>query len=213
MLLHRIHLDLRCKEVRRDLADPYQMHSTLCRAFSPPEKNVSPGEFLWRLEPETDSKGNARLILQSRSVPEWSRIEFAGYFHGTPDPPLDFFTRLGLDKGQAGKVFRFRLRANPCITRAGKRLGLMQLEEQLSWLKRKGESHGFEVQGVQTSEDKMLTGQRRNSSDSLRIFSVLFDGMLKIKEPEPFREAVTKGIGHGKAFGLGLLSIIPIREG
>ena len=40
MFLHRIHLDPRCREARRDLADPYQLHSTLCRAFSEPDCEV-----------------------------------------------------------------------------------------------------------------------------------------------------------------------------
>lgn len=55
MFLHRIHLDPRCREARRDLADPYQLHSTLCRAFSKPDTKCPESEFLWRQEPETDS--------------------------------------------------------------------------------------------------------------------------------------------------------------
>lgn len=46
MFLHRIHLDPRCREARRDLSDPYQLHSTLCRAFSTPDKKCPEGEFL-----------------------------------------------------------------------------------------------------------------------------------------------------------------------
>ena len=57
MLLHKVYLDLRCREVRRDLADPYEMHATLCRAFSEPEQKCPEGAFLWRLEPENDSEG------------------------------------------------------------------------------------------------------------------------------------------------------------
>ena len=33
MYLNRIHLDLRCREARRDLSDPYQLHSTLHTEF------------------------------------------------------------------------------------------------------------------------------------------------------------------------------------
>lgn len=53
MFLHRIHLDPRCREARRDLADSYQLHS--CRAFCEPDRKCPEGEFLWRLEPETDN--------------------------------------------------------------------------------------------------------------------------------------------------------------
>src|SRR3546814_15735159 len=74
MLLHRIHLNPRCKEARRDLADPYQMHETLCRAFFPQETKCPPGALLWRHEPETDRQGRTRVLLQSRVPPDWSRI-------------------------------------------------------------------------------------------------------------------------------------------
>ena len=69
MFLHRIHLDPRCREVRRDLSDPYQLHSTLCRAFSVPDKKCTEGEFLWRCEPETDPAGYPRILVQSLSDP------------------------------------------------------------------------------------------------------------------------------------------------
>jgi CRISPR system Cascade subunit CasE len=212
MFLHRVHLDARCKEVRRDLADPYEMHSTLCRAFAAPDQNAE-SSFLWRLEPETDLRGNSRLILQSRGKPDWGRIGVEGYVLGEPDPPLDFFDRLGLETVKAGAVFRFRIRANPCVTRAGKRLGLMKLDDQLSWLKRKGENHGFGIQGARTSEDGMLVGKQRGTSSPVRIFSVLFDGILSVNDPVIFREALEKGIGHGKAMGLGMLSVVPVRRG
>lgn len=210
MFLHRIHLDLRCKEVRRDLADPYQMHSTLCRAFVGPNENAR-GAFMWRLEPEGDRRGNPRLILQSPNGADWSRIGIQDYFYGDPDAPLEHFVKLKLGDLKGGERFRFRLRANPCVTKNGKRLGLFKFDEQLEWLDRKSLLHGFEVKGASVSDEKMLSGRRRDSSQPVRIFSVLFDGALKVVDPEKFRLAVAGGIGHGKAFGLGLLSTVPMR--
>jgi CRISPR system Cascade subunit CasE len=78
MLLHRLHLDLHCREVRRDLADPYQMHATLCRGFVPDDQKCPPGTFLWRLEPEAGPSGAARVLVQSHTSPDWSRIEIQG---------------------------------------------------------------------------------------------------------------------------------------
>ena len=138
MFLHRIHLNTRCREARHDLADPYQMHSTLCRAFSDGNQKCPEGQFLWRLEPETDTEGHPRVLVQSRSLPDWSRIEISGWFSKEPDPPVDIEKRLITNSLQAGRVFRFRLRANPCVTRNSKRLGLLQAEEQEAWIERKG---------------------------------------------------------------------------
>lgn len=72
MFLHRIHLDSRCREARRDLSDPYQLHSTLCRAFCESDKKCPESEFLWRLEPETDP---GRVPAHSCAKPDDSRLD------------------------------------------------------------------------------------------------------------------------------------------
>lgn len=223
MLLHRIHLDPRCREARRDLADPYQLHSTLCRAFSTPDKKCTVNEFLWRLEPETDSAGCPRILVQSRAMPDWDAIGINGWLVGA-DVPVDLMDRLKLGDVKAGRRFRFRLRANPCVTRGGKRLGLMRLEDQEQWLIRKGTLHGFDLPrstsfdfseplaircNVHVSHEQMLSG-KQHSGNGIRIYSVLFDGVLTVADAETFRAGIRSGIGHGKAMGLGLLSVVPV---
>jgi len=223
MFLHRIHIDPRCREARRDLSDPYQLHSTLCRAFSTPDSKCPEGEFLWRHEPETDSDGFPRILVQSRTMPDWTGIGVKGWL-ATADPAIDLKERLKLDSLKAGKCFRFRLRANPCVSRNGKRQGLLQLDGQEIWVKRKGEMHGFLLPqlaafdfsesprgrvDVRVSQEQMLGG-KQHSGNGIRIFSVLYDGMLTVTEPDRFRDTLQAGIGHGKVMGLGLLSVVPI---
>lgn len=222
MFLHRIHLDPRCREARRDLADPYQLHATLCRAFNPPDRKCPEGEILWRLEPETDSNGHPRILIQSRAIPAWGGIGVKGWL-ATTDPPIDLENRLKLDSLQDGQRFRFRLCANPCVTRNGKRLGLLKTEEQEQWLARKGERHGFGLPylngfdlsdsqpkriDVQISQEQMLRGNQHTGNE-VRVFSVLYDGMLTVTDADKFKTAIQSGIGHGKVFGLGLLSVAP----
>lgn len=223
MFLNRIHLDLRCREARRDLPDPYQLHSTLCRAFSEPDIKCSQGEFLWRLEPERDSVGYPRILVQSRTIPNWAGIGVKGWL-AEVDPPIDLEDRLGLDSLKVGHSFRFRLRANPCVTRVGKRLGLLRLVEQEKWIERKGTQHGFSLSrvssfglsepskgriDVRVSQEQMLRGIR-HSGNVIRVFSVLYDGILTVSDPNNFKDALRTGIGHGKIMGLGLLSVAPI---
>lgn len=217
MFLNRIHLDPRCREARRDLADPYQLHSTLCRAFCEQSQKCPEGEILWRLEPETDSEGCPRILVQSKTIPDWEAISVKGWLKEA-EKPID----LKLDSPKNGQRFRFRLRANPCVTRKGKRLGLFQLEEQEKWIARKGLQHGFSLPqlpsfalaesnriDVRVSQDRLLRGNQ-HSGNNIRVFSVLYDGILNVTEQNNFKQALQTGIGHGKVMGLGLLSVAPI---
>ncbi len=225
MFLHRLHLNSRNREARRDLADPYELHSTLCRAFSSPEEACPPNAFLWRLEPEADPEGHPRILVQSRDLPRWDRIEVPGWFARDPDPAVNLVHRLALEKLLVGNRFRFRLRANPCVMREGKRLGILRQDAQEAWILRKGkDQHGFTVPvlasfdldeagpqraDVRISQEQMLRGRQR-SGHEIRVFSALYDGTLTVTDPARFREALQSGIGHGKAMGLGLLSVAPI---
>jgi CRISPR system Cascade subunit CasE len=222
MFLHRIYLDLRCQEARRDLADPYQLHSTLCRAFSVPERKCPEGEFLWRLEPELDPSGNPRLLVQSRTIPDWTCIGVKGWL-AMADPAVDLKKRLKLDALTTGQRYRFRLRANPCATHEKKRQGLLRTVEQEAWIAWKGKQHGFALPilssfdlsestktrvDVLISQEQMLRGNQ-HSGNPVSVYSVLYDGILSVTEPEKFIDAIHTGIGHGKVMGLGLLSVVP----
>jgi CRISPR system Cascade subunit CasE len=213
MLLHRVFLDLRCKEARRDVADPYEMHSTLCRAFAPAEKKCPEGAFLWRLEPEQTNHGAmAQVIIQSRELPDWHRITPDKWFGEAPWSPLNLEEKLNLKTINKNMKFRYRLRANPSVCKNGKRYGLFSEIDQISWINRQGERNGFLLITTNCSEERMLTGKNRTEYP-IRIFSVLYDGILEVKDPDLFRNSIATGIGHGKAMGLGLFSVVPILSG
>lgn len=227
MRLFRIHLNPLCKEARRDLADPYQMHATLCRAFFPAETRCSAGALLWRLEPETDREGRARVLIQSRESPDWSRLPVQGWLAHS-EPGIDLVQKLALDTLKIGQAFRFRLRANPCKTVEGKRQGLVHPDAQQAWLARKGELHGFALpesttqdyfdymqspearahHDVRIAHEQMLKGSQ-HGGNTIRVYSALFEGRLTVTNAGRFLAALESGVGHGKVMGLGLLSVAP----
>lgn len=211
MYLHKIHLNLKCKEARRDVADPYEMHSTLCRAFSEPEvKCSSGGSLLWRLESERNSAGMPVVIIQSYAIPEWSRINPKEWFWEQPSPPISIDKKV-IPHIKIGHRFRYRLRANPSVKKNGKRFGLYDADAQIAWLQRQGEKCGFKVLTIHRGDEKIIIGQKRNERP-INIFSVLYDGILDVTDISLFKMTVDTGIGHGKAMGLGLLSVAPLRR-
>lgn len=210
MYLHRLSLNLRCREARRDIADPYEMHSTLCRAFASSDTKCAEGAFLWRLESDQGTDGYcAKVIIQSRELPEWKRISPNIWFFEAPSHAVNIKEKLKLDAVVKTTRYRYRLRANPAVCRSGKRLGLFGEEDQIAWMNRQGERNGFSLVSIHRSEERMLSGKNRKEF-SIKVFSVLFEGILSVTEPELFCKAVSVGIGHGKAMGLGLFSVVPV---
>lgn len=222
MQLHRIHLDSRQKAVRRDLADPYALHATMCRAFCQSDEPLSPGTVLWRLEPERHVGRYAQVLVQSDRHADWQAIGISGW-PSREDPAIDLNTRLQLDALATGRRFRFRLRANPTVTRNGKRLGLLREIDQEGWLVRQGQQHGFSLlplagfvpqDELQTRVDVRITDEgmikgRQHNGNRISLLSVRFDGLLVVDDPVRFRAALAGGIGHGKVLGMGLLSVAP----
>jgi CRISPR system Cascade subunit CasE len=120
----------------------------------------------------------------------------------------------------------------------GKRVEIRNEEEQIKWLQRKGEvirdqngvltGGGFRLLSVKvnaevanvraTPEDKFF-GWRVDKPDTksespgkkhrLTFGSVLFEGVLEITDAERLQKTLEAGIGSGKAYGFGLLSIAP----
>ena len=204
MHLTRLRLDPRSAQVRRDLASPYDMHRTLVRAFVS-DAGQMPPRFLWRLEP-TNPWRAPELLVQSAHPAQWEALTaLPGYLQ--PDQPWE--TRpLGEIAGLAAQArCRFRLWANPTVTREGKRRGLMAEADQLAWLARQGEQHGFSAETVLVTGQDMLEG--RKADTRLSLLQVRFEGVLRVTDPVRLSQAVQAGIGPGKAFGCGLLSLAP----
>ncbi len=206
MFLTRLRLDPASAKARRDLSNPYDMHRTLVRAFAS-EGQARVPRFLWRLEPVQDWR-RPEVLVSADQAGEWSFLDAEpGYLHadgqGLAMREVDLSRVVCADA-----PLRFRLAANPTVTRNGKRLGLVGEDAQLEWLGRQGERHGFEVQAALVSGGAMMQGRRQGSRVSL--LRVLFDGVLWVRDPQLLQQAVLSGIGPGKAFGCGMLSL-PVR--
>ncbi len=205
MYLSRLTLDTRSGQARRDLANRYDLHATLCWAF----EDHAQAHPLWRMELTRPGEPPC-LLVQSLAVPDWGRLagRHAGYFLAHQSKALDLSDGL-----RAGQRLRFRLEANPTVTRDGKRHGLQREEEQLAWLDRQGQPNqqgdrgGFAVESAVVTRQDRLVLQKHDRRQRITLYAALFDGYLVVRDPQTFEQTLRAGIGHGKSLGLGLLSI------
>lgn len=241
MYLSRLLLNPRSRAVRRDLENCQALHRTIMSAFPElPGRADARAQLgvLYRLE--SGPVPGPVLLVQSRAVPNWSRLppDYLLDTAGAPENPAcksidDLYARL-----QPGATLLFRLCANPTRKidtksgpdgqrRNGRRVELVGEEGQLEWLRSKARQYGFElltvranpaVASAQASPGGKLTGTRRAEdgapagSRRMTFAMVRFDGLLRVVDAERFRTALRDGIGPGKAYGFGLLSIARPKE-
>ena len=219
MYLSRLILNPRSRQVRSELARPYEMHRTLLNAFPQGEVHVERTAedaigLLYRID-EDARTGDLHLLVQSQRPPAWTLLADHDYLLPVADNPATREVSLHL---QPGQILAFRLRANPTRRLSagkgnkGKRIGIYKEEEQKAWLQRKGEQHGFGVLQVQISREEMIKRadaipDKMGNAHDLKLSSVQFDGILRVVDAERFVQAIGAGIGSGKAFGFGLLSV------
>ncbi|MCW5775619.1 MAG: type I-E CRISPR-associated protein Cas6/Cse3/CasE [Phycisphaeraceae bacterium] len=238
LYLSLLELDSGSRQVRSELAHPYEMHRTLMRGF-PQAATEARREYgvLFRAEPD-EQLGRVAVYVQSLVEPDWSYLRNGEYLVREPEPPKDLARAYG--RLRSGQELRFRIRANPTrrIARPkhgdegikGKRVALLREDQQAAWLARKGRERvkgcpgGFELltrevvepdgrrcqfPSVNICDEGPQWGQRNGGT--LTHVAVRFDGILRITDADAFRATLARGIGPGKAFGFGLLSIAPVR--
>jgi CRISPR system Cascade subunit CasE len=226
MFLSRLQHHPRSRQALRDLADPYQMHRTLLRAF-PDDLDGGAGRVLYRVEVQGEV-GLPVVLVQSDKRPDWSCLPTGHLVEPAEWKPYD-------PAFIAGQHLRFRLRANPTIKTGtssrgdrlahkpkcnGRRVGLIREEDQVAWLSAKGSRGGFRIAGAGSGPPRLLVTkegylegrkQTERGRQNLTHLAVRFDGTLEVADPVQFLDTVRVGIGPAKGFGFGLLSLA--REG
>lgn len=210
MYLSRLQLNPAHPRARRDLASAYELHRSLTRAFAP-DAVTPPPRFLWRREADRSGLPGTTVLVQAEHAAAWHALEDAreigpGYFeavHGNKPVPLHELV-------QEGRPYRFRLFANPTVTRVGKRFGLHDDDSRHDWLRRQSQRHGFGLVAAEIGGRGRLRVSHGRREGSITLDAVLFDGVLQATDAGALRKAWATGIGPGKALGLGMLSLAPL---
>lgn len=218
------------------LRNRYHVHQRLCMAFPSASRKAEDEDFLTPFRPDEfgngqvhveramDSgflfridplpNGRAVIIVQSAIEPDWGyAFHNANYLLAAPPEVKPFEPRFRQDQ-----CLRFRLAANPTRRLSkhspdvkkesiGKRVPV-PTDQLIGWLVLRAGSAGFFIEQDATTLQPGYIYMKKNGKGQ-RLRSVLFDGLLRITDPDAFRQTLVRGIGSGKAFGFGLLSVAP----
>lgn len=177
-------------------------------------------------------------IVQSCSVPNWGWLLQEKDERQQPYLLQPVRSKEIQIEMKAGQCLAFRLRANPTkrisagTGNKGKRMALLETDAQLNWLQRKFEKttgeggiecpSGFKLVRANVSRNVFLDSKKveivsNGSNDTqervhdITLFAVQFDGVIEVLDPTFAQNTIQSGIGSGKAFGFGLLSVAAAR--
>ena len=211
MYLSRVELDETRRTTMRALAAPQKLHGAVESAFLGERRRR-----LWRLDHWNEK---LYLLLLSEDRPDLSEISKQfGPANRQGSTETREYTQL-LDRIVPGSVWQFRLTANPtksCAEKAGtdhrgKVLAHCTVEYQEKWLLDRAEKHGFQLEpdGFTVTASRWLHFAKNGMQNrTVSLLSVTYEGVLQVTQPDLFRALLTGGIGRGKAYGLGLMTVI-----
>ena len=218
MYLSRVEVATRDALRMRELTHLGAYHNWVEQSFPLEIQNGVRLRHLWRID---RLAGKTYLLLVSEDQPNLKQLEV----HGVPGTAMSkdydsFLTRI-----QSGQIFQFRLTANPsyAVPQAGKKNSKIYphitVAQQKRWLQERQARLGFEFLsqeislGAQPSfeivDREWHLLRRHTGRKTVKLSSVTFEGMLKVVDATKFKDALTHGIGREKAFGMGLMTVIP----
>lgn len=208
MYLSRMELDTKRRNTMRWMASPSMIHGTVESAFSGARER-----HLWRMD---TLNGKVYLLILSEAVPDLTEAVKA---YGVDLPQSWQSKDYGalLNRVTVDSRWQFRLVANPTVsvpTEPGKRGSVracVKMDDQYKWLLDRADRHGFSVRPdtFQIADtrwhifEKGITKRHRVS-----LFSATYEGMLVVTNEEQFKQMLINGIGRGKAYGMGLMTIV-----
>jgi CRISPR system Cascade subunit CasE len=215
MFLTKLTLDPTAYRPQRLLRDTQQLHAAISASFPGGES----GRVLWRAEQPRG--GDVVILVASPRGPNDAelseRITTADRAATRPYQGL-------LDRIEKGDYYRFRATLNPVRRRHHTRHGLhgdhpiLDRQAQTSWVAQKLASNGAtvlahsadldndepDVQITSTVHDKF---PHRSSTGHIELLKVTFEGSLQVSNPDALRHILCNGVGHGKAYGCGLITL------
>lgn len=177
--------------------------------------------FLFRIDPQPG--GSALLLAQSGKMPDWG-YAFHNAQHLLAALPEVREYHPHFENGQR---CAFRLLANPTrrlsahslgadggpiknwANKRGEGMRVPVPEPQFAdWLARRGRAAGFTIEEDSvTIQPGYVYFNKNRAENGQRLRSVRYDGVLEVEDHTRFLDAITHGIGSGKAFGFSLLSV------
>lgn len=89
------------------------------------------------------------------------------------------------------------------IVKNKKKISLRDEQDKIDWFLRKSEHSGFRTHDFIFIDEPKVYSKKNN----IQFNSVVYQGILEVVDEDLFNKTLKKGIGKGKAYGFGMLSL------
>lgn len=215
MYLSRVEIDVANRQKLKDLSHLGAYHSWVEQCFSSELQRHERSRKLWRIDPLQDK---LYLLVVSELAPNLQKLEKYGVEGTGQTVNYDEFLNSLTD----GLLARFRVTLNPVQSiSSGKQSGKrgrvvphVTVAQQLGYLEQQATKHGFELvdNHYEVVNRTFRTLKYQGDLKPVQISQVSYQGLLKITDAQKIKSAMTLGIGKKKAYGCGLLTLIPVNH-
>ncbi|GAA1141583.1 type I-E CRISPR-associated protein Cas6/Cse3/CasE [Streptomyces javensis] len=208
--LTRIIPDLRSRQARRDLPSAVGMHHRVMQLFPDTEAEQARAVLgvLFRIE---DGPQGPHILIQSQAQPDTTALPVGyGTIATKPLTPL-------LEGLRAGRPVRYRIAAS-AVRKPGKTTrALYNLKPVVplsgtaadDWWIRQAHQSGLTIHTIHSTPLDAARGEHAQGKHRIHHARTRFDGTATITDPALLQSRLTEGIGRGKAYGCGLLTLAP----
>ena len=158
-------------------------------------------------------RGKKYMLLVSDEKPDLEAFEKYGIQGSAQTKPYDKY----LESIAEGCTYRFRVTLNPVKSlsqgagKRGKVVPEITAEQQLIFLESRANMLGFElVPGKYQILERCWEPFRKQGQKAIQLSKVTYEGLLSVTDKDVFYHTLTEGIGKKKAYGFGLMTVIPV---
>lgn len=220
MYLSRVEIDLNNRQKIKELTHLGAYHNWVEQSFPDEIAEHTRLRHLWRID---RLAGKSYLLVLSQEAPDLELLGAYGVEKTAMTKPYDPF----LEQIKEGEIMQFRLTANPvrAISQPGRKQPRMvphiTVEQQRKWLTDRAEGLGFEIVKTVSADSMDSEGTEnfdivsrdwpilRRGHRTLRLSRVTYEGLLRVNDLDQFKQTLMNGVGREKAFGMGLMTVIP----
>lgn len=212
MYITQVEMDIFDRKKMKELSHVAAVHNWVEQAFPDEISSGNRSRKLWRIDA---INGRQYLLVTSESSPDLDLLNR----YGVPGSAQTKEYSPFLQKLKAGQKVRFKITVNPVEAiqeekgQRGRVKPHVTISQQKKFLMDRSVSNGFRLR-----EDEFEVTERsyvpliKRGQRIVNLSKVTCEGLLTIADADEFRKTLIQGIGKKKAYGFGLLTVMPMES-